>query len=78
MSIKLHFLHSHLDKVLENLRHVGDEQGERFPLDIKTVKKCHQDGWDRYIMADYCWNLQKDYIAVCHRRKSSQRKCLPL
>ena len=28
MSIKVHFLHSHLDKFLDNCSDVSDEQGE--------------------------------------------------
>ena len=34
MSIKLHFLHSHLSRSPENLGDVSDEQGERFHQDI--------------------------------------------
>lgn len=30
MSIKLHFLHSHLERFPENLGDLSDEQGERF------------------------------------------------
>jgi DNA-binding ferritin-like protein len=30
MSLKVHFLHSHLDFFPENLGEVSDEQGERF------------------------------------------------
>ena len=30
ISIKVHFLHSHLDRFPENLGDVSDEQGERF------------------------------------------------
>ena len=35
MIIKVHFLHSHLDRFPENLGDVSDEQGERFHQDIK-------------------------------------------
>ena len=38
MSIKVHFLHSHLDRFPENLGDVSDEQGERFPQGIKLWK----------------------------------------
>ena len=38
MSIKLHFLHSHLDRFPENLRDASDEQGERFHQDIKVSR----------------------------------------
>ena len=37
MSIKVQFLHSHLDRFPENLGHVGDEEGERFHQDIKAM-----------------------------------------
>ena len=77
MSIKLHFLHSHLDRFPENLGDVSDEQGERFPQDIKTIEKWYQGGWDQQMMADYCWSLERDCVAICHQRKSSKRKLLP-
>ena len=41
VTIKLHFLHSHLDKFPENLGDVSDEQGERFRQYIKTMEKRH-------------------------------------
>ena len=53
-SIKLYFLHAHLDKFPENLGNVRDEQGERFHQDIKTMEKRYQGSWDRHMMADYC------------------------
>ena len=36
MSLKMHFLHSHLDFFLSNLGKVSDEQGERFHQDISS------------------------------------------
>ena len=39
MSIKVYFLHSHLEKFPENCGDVGDEQGERFYQNIKTMKE---------------------------------------
>ena len=77
MSIKLHFLHSHLNRFPENLGDVNDEQGERFHQDIKMIEKRYQGRWDQHMMADYCWGLERDCVAVCHRRKSSKRKSLP-
>ena len=38
MSLKIHFLHSHLDFFPDNLWAVCDEQGERFHQDIATMK----------------------------------------
>ena len=37
MSIKVHFLHSHLDRFPENLDDVSDEQGDRVHQDIKVI-----------------------------------------
>ena len=37
MCIKIHYLHSNLDKFLANLGDVSEEQGEHFHQDIKTM-----------------------------------------
>ena len=42
MSIKVHFLHSHLDYFPENLGAFSEEQGERFHQDIKVMEKRYQ------------------------------------
>ena len=44
MSIKVHFLHNHLDRVPENCGDVSDEQGERFHQDIKEIETRYQRG----------------------------------
>jgi hypothetical protein len=41
MSLKIHYLHSHLHIVLSNLDTVSDEHGERFHQDISTMEKRH-------------------------------------
>ena len=46
MSIKIHFLFSHLDRFPENLGAVSDEQEERFQQDIKVVEQRYQGRWD--------------------------------
>jgi hypothetical protein len=38
MSLKVHFLHLHLDFFPENLDEVGDEQYEHFRQDIKLME----------------------------------------
>ena len=43
MSIKMHHLHSHLDRFPENCSYVSDEQGERFHQDIKGMKRRYQE-----------------------------------
>ena len=39
MSIKLHYLHSHLDMFPDNLGDVSEEQGEKFHQDIKVIRQ---------------------------------------
>ncbi|GBM51270.1 hypothetical protein AVEN_267138-1 [Araneus ventricosus] len=39
MSLKMHFLNSHMDYFPENLVYVCEEQGERFPRDIKEMER---------------------------------------
>ena len=58
MSIKIHFLFSHLSSFPENLGSVSDEQGERFHQDIKIMEERYQGRWDVNMMADYRWNLK--------------------
>ena len=60
MSIKLHFFESHVDYFPDNLGNYSEEQGERFLQDIKEMEKRYQGRWDEHMLADYCWNLQRD------------------
>lgn len=76
MSIKLHYLHSHLDRFPDNLGSCSDEQGERFHQDLKTMEERYQGRWDRHMMADYCWGMQRDLSTAHHSRKSRKRKFL--
>ncbi|UYV72104.1 hypothetical protein LAZ67_9001822 [Cordylochernes scorpioides] len=42
MSLKIHFLHSHLDLFSDNLGAVSDEHGERFHQDISSMERRYQ------------------------------------
>ncbi|UYV83572.1 hypothetical protein LAZ67_23001497 [Cordylochernes scorpioides] len=42
MSLKIHFLHSHLDFFPDNLGAVSDEHGEKFHQDISSMEKLYQ------------------------------------
>jgi len=57
MSLKLHFLASHLDYFPPNLGAVREEQGERLHQDLKDVERRYQGCWDVNMMADYCCRL---------------------
>lgn len=73
MSLKVHFLQSHLDYFPENLGAVSEEQGERFHQDIKEMEKRYQGRWNVSMMADYCWMLQRDIPNATHKRKCTRR-----
>ncbi|KAK5647850.1 hypothetical protein RI129_002742 [Pyrocoelia pectoralis] len=77
MSIKVHFLHSHLDKFPDNLGNFSEEQGERFHQDIKEMEERYQGRWDHHMMADYCWNLQRDVPDCPLKRKSYKKSFFP-
>ena len=49
MTIKVHFLFSHLDKFQENLGAVSDKQRERFHQDLMTIEERYLGRWDRYM-----------------------------
>jgi len=60
MSLKLHFLDSHLDFFPENCGAVSDEHGKRFHQDISSMEKRYQGKWNCAMLADYCWTLARD------------------
>lgn len=68
MSVKLHFLDSHVDSFPENLGAVSEEQGERFHQDIKEMERRYQGRWDIRMMADYCWTLKRDSPTKIHKK----------
>lgn len=71
MSLKIHFLHSHLDFFPANLGDVSDEHGERFHQDISCLEKRYQGKWCQAMLADYCWTLKRDSAVTGYKRKSS-------
>lgn len=71
MSLKIHFLHSHLDFFPENLGAVSDEHGERFHQDIAEMERRYQGKWCPNMLADYCWTLKRDVPQAKYSRKSN-------
>lgn len=74
MSVKLHFLDSHLDYFPANLGAYSEEQGERFHQDICAMESRYQGRWNVNMMADYCWSLKRHNPGVVHKRKSLKRQ----
>ena len=73
MSIKMHFLFSHLDQFPPNLGDVSDEQGERFHQDIYTMEVRYQGRWDINMLSDYCWSLKRVCQNADHLRKTKRK-----
>ena len=69
MSLKIHFLESHLEFFPENLGEVSDEHGERFHQGIVTMEKWYQGKWTSCTFADYCWMIKMDVPDAKYRRK---------
>ena len=76
MSIKIHFLQSHLEYFSENCGDYSEEQGERFHQDIKTKETRYQERWDINMLADYCCCLKRDEPITLQKRKASRTSFL--
>lgn len=74
MSLKIHFLDSHLDFFPTNLGAVSDEHGERFHQEIFTMETRYQGKWNPRMLADYCWNLKTDLPTAHYARKSKRSR----
>lgn len=70
MSLKIHFLHSHLDFFPENLGQFSDEHGERFHQDLKMFEERYQGYWDQNMLADYCWSIIRETEQSDYKKKA--------
>lgn len=70
MSLKIHFLHDHLEFFPENLGDFSDEHGERFHQDIATIEKRFKGKDARNMLGEYCWYLCRETSSTRHKRKS--------
>ncbi|ENN71795.1 hypothetical protein D910_10242, partial [Dendroctonus ponderosae] len=60
MSLKIHFLHSHLDFVPENIGAVSDEHGEMFHQNIMYVERRYNGKWSEAMLVDFCWSIRRE------------------
>ena len=74
MSVKMHFLHSHLDYFPDNCSDYSEEHEERFHKDVYIIENRYQGKWNVNMMADYCWSLIRDEPIADHKRKA-KRSC---
>jgi hypothetical protein len=73
MSLKLHFLHSHLEYFDENHGYLSEGQGERFHKCVKKIGRRYQGRWNMNTLADYCWMLKQEVPESTHIRKGARR-----
>jgi len=74
MSLKIHFLHSHLDFFPEKCGAVSDEHGERLHQDISSKEKRYQGKCNCAMLADYCWTLARYAPTMEYKRQAKEKK----
>lgn len=74
MSLKLHFLNSHIDVFPLNLGAVSDEAGERFHQDISTMEKRYKGKFYPSMLADYCWSVLRETPSEQYKRQAKSKK----
>ena len=62
MSMKIHFLLSHMDFFPLNCVAVSGEYGERFQQDISAMEHRYKGKWSTAILGDYCWMMESGAI----------------
>jgi hypothetical protein len=65
MSLKIHFLRSHLDFFRKNLGSTSDEQG-----DLKFFGDQHKGFWDESMLGDYCWSVIRETDAENYKKQN--------
>jgi hypothetical protein len=75
MIVKVHYLHSHLDRFPENFGALSEDQGERFHQDKNNGSQIPRK-MGCNMMADYCWNLMRDCPGRSNSRISYKRSFL--
>jgi hypothetical protein len=73
LSLKIHFLHSHLDFFPPKHGTVSDKYGERFHQDISTMEKRYVGKSSQNRLADYCWKLTEEVSIARYKRKSYRK-----
>jgi len=58
MSLKIHFLHCHLDFFPANLGNISDQHGERFHQEMKAIEDRYRGRADPRMLADFCWFIK--------------------
>ena len=73
VSLKTHFLQSHLDSFPANCGAVSDEHGERFHQDISAMENRYKGKLSAAMLADYCWAVKRDVPEIQYKRQAKRR-----
>ena len=76
MSIKIHFLSSHLNYFPDNCGDYSEEQRERFYQDIAIMENRYQGSMTINMLADYCWSQKRNVTDSIYKRKSKKQSSL--
>lgn len=61
LSLKMHFLKSHMDVFPENLGHFSDEHGEKFHQDMMAIEnRFSGQRVKNEMLGEYCWSLLRE------------------
>lgn len=71
MSLKIHFLHKHLDFFPENCGDCSDEHGERFHQDIMVIEQRFKGKDVCHMMSEYCWSICRYQDPTQHKRQTN-------
>lgn len=76
MTVKMHFLNSHLDFFADKiLGDYSDEQGERFHQDLSQIEGRYKGKDSLKMLSEYCWQLYREEKPnQKHQRESRQKK----
>ena len=74
MSLKMHFLFSHLDFFPLNCGGVSDEHGERFHQDISVMEHRYKAKWSADMLGDYCWMMKSNAPETKHHPQAKRTR----
>lgn len=60
VSLKVHFLHSHINYFPKNVGTYSEEQDERFHQVVHDIERRYQGRLDVNMLAYYCWMLRRE------------------
>ncbi|XP_031630890.1 uncharacterized protein LOC116345586 [Contarinia nasturtii] len=72
LSLKMHFLKSHLNFFPDNLGDFSDEHGERFHQDIGDMEDRFNNRYTPNMLGEYCWYILRDTRAI-HKRRGPKK-----